>query len=238
MKQNVSRLKIALLQFPGSNCDQDCLTVFSENYQLNLVKVSCKNEALPMVDAVIVPGGFSYGDYLRAGALAAAAPILEPLKDFARGGGAIIGICNGFQILTEAGLLPGVLLPNRDGNFICESINLRVGSGNSGYHRELKEGSTLQIPIAHAEGRYFAEKEQLGRLESKGQILFRYASRVSESAHEAYNPNGSEDNIAGIISEDGRILGMMPHPERATDKLLGGSADGLKVLDAFLASLL
>ena len=237
MNQSAATARIALLQFPGSNCDQDCIDVFSRHYNKELIRVPYTAAALPEVDAVIIPGGFSYGDYLRAGALASAAPVMTSVQNFARAGGAILGICNGFQILTEARLLPGVLLPNQKGDFICKQTHLQVAAGSTGYHRYLQGRAGLNIPIAHAEGRYFADKADLAELAQNGAVLLRYARAKGDLAEPEFNPNGSTDHIAGITSKDGRILGMMPHPERATDRLLGGSDDGLAVLDAFMTSI-
>ena len=218
-------MRVGLVQFPGSNCDFDCLQAFKQRFNIDLVPVWHTEKQLPHVDRVILPGGFSYGDYLRGGALASHSPIMQDVKKFAARGGSIIGICNGFQILTEANLLPGVLLKNSSRKFICRQVELAVGEGSSEYHRRLGK-QTLKIPIAHGEGRYFADEPTLKRLRDKGQVLFRYVP----------NPNGAVDDIAGIVSENGRIMGLMPHPERAADRLIGGSEDGLRVLEAFLAS--
>lgn len=230
-----SEIRVGLIQFPGSNCDADCFHAFQRYLNIKLLPVWHQEPNLPPLDALILPGGFSYGDYLRGGALASHARIMPEIRDFAKKGGAIIGICNGFQILTEMELLPGVLLKNRDGKFICQEVNLKVESGSSVYQKSLA-GKTLQIPIAHGEGRYFVPDNQLRRIQDEGQVVFRYADsegRVDEST----NPNGASGNIAGVVSANGKILGMMPHPERAADRLLGGSDDGLAVLRAFLESI-
>lgn len=227
--------RVALVQFPGSNCDSDCVDAFKRLFDIDLVLVWHQEAALPRVDGLILPGGFSYGDYLRGGALASCSPIMPAIKTFAQKGGSIIGICNGFQILTESHLLPGILLRNAQQSFICKTVNLAVAQGDSGYHRRLK-GRTYQIPIAHGEGRYHIGQEGLKALEDRGQILFQYADAEGKS-HESSNPNGSRAQIAGILSENGRILGMMPHPERASDPLLG-SEDGRWILEAFLATVL
>lgn len=222
-----------MLEFPGSNCDSDCREVFSRYFDIELESVWHQNNELPAgISGVVIPGGFSYGDYLRAGALASHAPIIESLRKFAKAGGKVLGICNGFQILTEIGLLPGALLPNQYGKFLCEQVYLKVESGGSSYQKDMP--STLKMPIAHGEGRYFATKEQLEKLQSEGLIAFRYCNENAQ-LEEAYNPNGSSLSIAGIVSPNGRVLGMMPHPERAVDNLLG-SQDGLAVLKAFIAS--
>ncbi|MFW7378268.1 MAG: phosphoribosylformylglycinamidine synthase subunit PurQ [Oligoflexus sp.] len=229
-----SEIRVGLIQFPGSNCDADCFHAFQRYLNINLLPVWHQEPNLPPLDALILPGGFSYGDYLRGGALASHARIMPEIRDFAKKGGAIIGICNGFQILTEMGLLPGVLLKNRDGKFICQDVDLKVEPGSSVYQRSLA-GQTLRIPIAHGEGRYFVTDDELRRINSEGQVVFRYSAngRVDETT----NPNGSSGNIAGVVSANGKILGMMPHPERAADRLLGGSDDGLAVLRAFVESL-
>ena len=216
-----------MLEFPGSNCDSDCRQVFSRYLDIKLESVWHQNHELPKgIAGVLIPGGFSYGDYLRAGALASHAPIIEALKKFAKAGGKILGICNGFQVLTEIGLLPGALLPNENGKFLCQQVYLKVDSGSSLYQQSASK--PLMMPIAHGEGRYFASQEQLNQLNSEGLVAYRYAhadGRVDEES----NPNGSSASIAGVVSPNGRILGMMPHPERAADDLLG-SSDGLQVL--------
>lgn len=224
-------VNIALVQFLGSNCDADCLDAFQKHFGIGLKTIWHSETKLPKLDAVILPGGFSYGDFLRSGALAAHAPILQEIKTFVKRGGAVLGICNGFQILTESHILPGALLKNDHGKFICDYVSLDTEvDGASGYHERLG-GKKFRIPIAHGEGRYFAEREALKKLNAQGQILFRYAS-------DQPNPNGSLENIAGIVSENGRVLGLMPHPERACDKILGGSDDGLKILECFLEACL
>lgn len=230
-----SSIRVGLIQFPGSNCDADCIHAFQRYLDVSLLPVwHQESELPPSLDALILPGGFSYGDYLRGGALASHARIMPEIKQFASRGGAIIGICNGFQILTEMGLLPGVLLKNRNGQFICQTANLAVGPGPSVYQKQLA-ARVLQVPIAHGEGRYFLAADQLKRVEAEGQVVFRYANEQGEVL-DSVNPNGSSCNIAGLVSGNGKILGMMPHPERATDRLVGGSDDGLAILKAFLES--
>jgi phosphoribosylformylglycinamidine synthase len=218
--------RIGLVQFLGSNCDQDCIDAFARHFNIQLQTIWHTETELPAVDGLILPGGFSYGDFLRSGALAAHTRIMSAVKTFVSRGGAVLGICNGFQVLTEAQILPGVLLPNVGGQFICERVELKLGSGNSGYHRALSDRKIYHIPIAHGDGRYYVQDDTLKKLEDQGQILFRYAQ----------NPNGSSRDIAGIISENGRVLGMMPHPERATESLLGSYDDGIAILSAFLES--
>lgn len=230
----VNRSRIALVQFPGSNCDMDCIDVMRRHFGIELTAVWHTETKLPPVDAVILPGGFSYGDYLRSGALAAHSPLMAEVKSFAGKGGAVLGICNGFQILTESHLLPGALLRNAKRKFICQFVHLAPAAGTSVYHRSLA-GSVIKAPIAHGEGRYFVSPEDLQRLKDQGQIAFRYSDSQGRVLDDA-NPNGSLDSIAGVVSANGRVLGLMPHPERATDSVMGGSADGLKILEAFLAS--
>jgi len=228
------RARIALLQFPGSNCDVDCMDTMARHFGIAVTPVWHSATSLPPVDGVIIPGGFSFGDYLRSGALASHSPVMQAVREFAKMGGAIIGICNGFQILVETQLLPGALLQNVSRKFICQYSSLAVERGDSVYHRAL-DGMTLRMPIAHGEGRYFASNSDLERLTKDGRILFSYADATGLRTIAA-NPNGSARNIAGIVSENGRVMGLMPHPERATDLLMGGSADGLEVWRAFLAS--
>lgn len=221
------KARIALVQFPGSNCDMDCIDAMKRHFGITLQLVWHTESTLPQVDAVILPGGFSYGDYLRSGALASHSPVMASVKNFAGRGGAVMGICNGFQILTESQLLPGALLRNAHRKFVCRYVGLSTVDGTSSYQKTLA-GKTSNVPVAHGEGRYFIDNDGLKRLKDKGQIAFRYND----------NPNGALDDIAGIVSENGRVMGMMPHPERATDDILGGSKDGLGILEAFLASFL
>lgn len=227
--------RVGILQFPGSNCDTDCIGVFKRHFGIDLIKIWHDRAELPDVQGLIIPGGFSYGDYLRGGSLASHSPIMAKVKEFAAAGGSIIGICNGFQILTESHLLPGILLRNAGRKFICKSVSLRVEDGPSLYQKSLR-GRILKAPIAHGEGRYYIDQPSLDRLTARGQIVFRYAS---DSGHvdEGANPNGAVSNIAGICSESGKILGLMPHPERASDKILG-SDDCLPIWQAFLATFL
>ena len=230
------KTRIGLVQFPGSNCDMDCFDAFRRHFSVELQAVWHTERTLPSLDALVLPGGFSFGDYLRSGTLAAHAPIMPAVKSFVEKGGAVIGICNGFQILTESRLLPGALLRNESRSFICKFVNLVPGQGASVYQQQLA-GANLRIPIAHGEGRYYIDQAGLKRLQDQGQIAFMYANENGQVS-QAANPNGSVANIAGIVSENGRVLGMMPHPERATDVLMGGSADGLKILESFLATFL
>ncbi|MEN9833968.1 MAG: hypothetical protein RL011_161 [Pseudomonadota bacterium] len=228
--------RIGLIDFPGSNCDKDCADAFWRHFGIRLQPVWHTERSLPKLDAVLLPGGFSYGDYLRSGALAAHSPIMAEVKSFVAKGGPALGICNGFQILTESHLLPGALLRNNSRKFICKPVDLMAGSGESVYGRSLA-GRRLKMPIAHGEGRYYVDDDGLRRLKDHGQVAFRYVDHSGVPSLEA-NPNGTRDNIAGIVSENGRVLGLMPHPERATDLLIGGSADGLVILESFLSSFM
>jgi phosphoribosylformylglycinamidine synthase len=220
--------KVGLVQFLGSNCDQDCIDAFARNFGIDVKLIWHTETTLPKLDGLILPGGFSYGDFLRSGALAAHTKIMRSVRQFAEQGGAIIGICNGFQILTESQILPGALIRNTSGQFVCETSALILAEGNSGYHRALTTSKSLQIPIAHGEGRYHIGSEGLKRLQDGGQILFKYAN----------NPNGSISDIAGVISGNGRVLGMMPHPERAALNEFNQNSDGIAILRAFLEACL
>jgi phosphoribosylformylglycinamidine synthase len=193
------------------------------------------SEDLAGVDAVLVPGGFAYGDYLRTGALARFSPVMQSVQKFAAAGGLVLGICNGFQILTEAGLLPGALMRNAGLKYICKQVNLRVETTDSSFTNQLSKGDVLQIPIGHMEGNYFCTPDELHRLESEDRIAFRYVTSAGEVTREA-NPNGSLANIAGILNEKRNVLGMMPHPDRSSEKLLG-SADGWKIFASMIEAL-
>jgi phosphoribosylformylglycinamidine synthase len=230
------RARVALVQFPGSNCDMDVVDVFKRHFDLALDLVWHTETALPKTDAVILPGGFSYGDYLRSGALASHSPVMGAVKAFAAKGGPVTGICNGFQILTESQLLPGALLRNHSRQFVCKYVGLTAATGSSAFHSAMR-GRVSRVPIAHGEGRYYIDPAGLERLRGEGQVLCRYVGTDGATGPET-NPNGSVDDIAGIVSANGRVMGMMPHPERATDRLLGGSDDGLPIWKAFLATFL
>lgn len=221
-KPAFGRLRVGVVQFPGSNCDDDCVDVLRRHYEIDAPKIWHQDTTLPKLDALILPGGFSFGDYLRSGALAARSPIMESIKSFAARGGHILGICNGFQILTESGLLPGALLHNKSQKFLCTQTYIRS-----------TKGPALKIPIAHAEGRFWIDEEGLRRLDDLDLVAYRYCTESGRVGAET-NPNGSVANIAGVYSKDKKILGMMPHPERATDILLGGSRDGITVINEFL----
>ena len=227
-------MRFAVLRFPGSNCDQDCLHAVRSIGGAEAEIVWHKESSLGGCDAVILPGGFSYGDYLRCGAIAQFSPILGAVKEFAANGGLVIGICNGFQILCEAGLLPGALVRNRDLHFICEHVNVRVEQPGTRFTRALSTGTVLRIPIAHGEGCYFADDSTLDELESGNRVLLRYCDTHGRVGPDS-NPNGSLANIAGICNVGRNVFGLMPHPERACDPLLG-SADGRGIFESLLAS--
>ncbi len=228
-------MKFGVIVFPGSNCDHDAYHVISKHVGQPVDFIWHRDTNLSAYDAVIIPGGFSYGDYLRAGALARFSPVMASVGEFAARGGFVLGICNGFQILCEAGLLPGALIRNRNLHFICEHIHVRVENSNTPFTNELERGIVLRIPIAHAEGNYVCDDETLSELQREERIIFRYTNERGEVTEEA-NPNGSRDSIAGICSRERNVLGMMPHPERACEDLLG-SADGRDIFRSLAATL-
>ncbi len=219
-------MKVGVVVFPGSNCDHDAWYAVSHNLGQQAEFLWHDSDRVGDVDAVIVPGGFSYGDYLRCGAIAKFSPILKAVKKFAADGGLVAGFCNGFQILTESGLLPGALVRNRGLKFICKPVGLRVETTRTPFTAMAVKGQTLTIPIAHGEGCYVADDRTLDELEAEDRVVFRYAE----------NPNGSKRDIAGICNAGRNVLGMMPHPERAADPLMG-STDGLVVLGSMVQSL-
>lgn len=232
----MSKLKIGIIVFPGSNCDHDAHYAAGTILQQEARLIWHKEGSLGDVDVVILPGGFSYGDYLRCGAIARFSPIMKDVVRFAHAGGVVVGICNGFQILTEAGLLPGVLLRNKSLQFVCTYVNVRVENAETRFTSRCQTGEVLRIPIAHGDGNYFTDDETLKRLEDNRQIVFRYCDEQG-AITSASNPNGSLKNIAGIVNERGNILGMMPHPERAVEKILG-STDGLKIFHSLVDSFI
>ncbi len=217
-------MKFGVVVFPGSNCDHDAYHVVSKHIGQPVDFIWHKETDLSAYDAILIPGGFSYGDYLRAGALARFSPVMNALKDFAAKGKFVFGICNGFQILCEAGLLPGALMRNADLHFICKHVHVRVENGDTPYTSESEKGRVLSLPVAHAEGNYFCDEATLNELEENGQIVFRYCDPDGE-LNASSNPNGALSSIAGICNKEGNVLGMMPHPERACEELLG-SNDG------------
>lgn len=222
-------MRVAVVRFPGSNCEQDALHSLRDDLGIGAEYVWHEETSLRGFDGVIIPGGFSYGDYLRCGAIAARAPIMDAVREFAARGGPVLGPCNGFQILCEAGMLPGALMPNASRKFVCMSVTLRAENRSSPF----TEGCDrlIRLPIAHGEGRYVCDAEQLRRLEGEGRVSFRYVDGRGEATEEA-NLNGSTANIAGVQSERGNVVGLMPHPERATRALLGGT-DGRLILEGF-----
>ncbi len=229
-------MRFAVLEFPGSNCDHDAVHVLRHVLKQDVKEVWHQESKLPAgVDCVMVPGGFSYGDYLRCGAIARFANIMPAVQAHAKRGGMVWGICNGFQVLTEAHLLPGALLRNASLKFLCQDVHLRVERTDSGFSRRGLLGQALRIPIAHGEGNYFAEPEQLKRIEDNGQVLFRYCDPAGNVTDQA-NPNGSLSNIAGVLNEKGNVLGMMPHPERVSEAALGGT-DGKILFESVLDTL-
>ena len=228
-------MRFAVLQFPGSNCDQDCVHVLGNVLGQDADYLWHKEESIGDADAVVVPGGFSYGDYLRTGSIAQFSPVMNAVKAFASAGGLVIGICNGFQILCETGLLPGALVRNRSLQFRCETIFLKIPTADSPFTSEVPEGRLLRVPIAHGEGCYFADDEALAKLRADDQILFQYATETGDLTDEA-NPNGSLLNIAGICNEGRNVCGMMPHPERASENVLGAD-DGRRVVESMLRHL-
>lgn len=228
-------MKAAVVVFPGSNCDTDCFHVLKDVIKAPVQFVWHKESTLPKTDLVVLPGGFSYGDYLRTGAVARFSPAMEAVQKHAAEGRHVIGICNGFQILLEAGLLPGAMLRNTSLSFICKQVWLRTENNQTSFTRKLKSGQTLQIPIAHGEGNYYCDDETLKKLQDKSQIVFRYSSEKG-AVDASFNPNGARDNIAGIINDKGNVLGMMPHPERASEEILSGM-DGKKIWESLLEAI-
>jgi phosphoribosylformylglycinamidine synthase I len=226
-------VKFGIVTFPGSNCDYDAFHAVTDALGEEAVYLWHRQTDLAGADVVVLPGGFSYGDYLRAGAIARFSPIMSEVVAHARRGAPVLAICNGFQIACEAGLLPGALLRNASLSFVAETVRLRVESTDSLFTSEYEHAQLLRIPIAHGEGRYTADEATVERLEGEGQVLFRYVGRDGEPSEES-NPNGSIRSIAGIVSEGGNVLGMMPHPERAVEPLLG-SSDGLALFESLLS---
>ncbi|HBC45879.1 MAG TPA: phosphoribosylformylglycinamidine synthase I [candidate division Zixibacteria bacterium] len=221
-------MKVGVVVFPGSNCDHDAYRAFKLVSGVEPIYLWHGSHDLENSDIVVLPGGFSYGDYLRAGAIARFSPIMKKVFDFAHNGGVVLGICNGFQILTESGLLPGALLRNNGLRFVCKEVILRVETDRPLITADIKPGTLLRMPVAHGEGGYFANHSDITRLETSGRILFRYVDSAGAVTSGA-NPNGSINGIAGIVNEDGNVFGMMPHPERASEAILG-SSDGLALI--------
>lgn len=226
-------MKFGIVTFPGSNCDYDAFHAVTDALGEEAAYIWHRETDLAGADVVVLPGGFSYGDYLRAGAIARFSPVMSAVQAHAKRGGPVLAVCNGFQIACEAGLLPGALLRNASLSFVAEMVRLRVESSDSIFTSGYDAGQVLRIPIAHGEGRYTADADTLDRLEGEGQVAFRYVDRDGATS-EGANPNGSMRSIAGIVSEGGNVLGMMPHPERAVDRLLG-SEDGLALFESLLS---
>jgi phosphoribosylformylglycinamidine synthase subunit PurQ / glutaminase len=218
-------MKVGIVVFPGSNCDHDAWYAVSENLHHQAEFIWHESESLGGVDAVVLPGGFAYGDYLRCGAIAKFSPVMKAVKNFALEGGLVLGICNGFQVLTESGLLPGALVRNTNLRFVCRSLALQVVSTNSPFTHKAIPGQLLKLPVAHGEGCYVADESTLDQLEAEDRVVLRYLE----------NPNGSMRNIAGIVNTERNVMGMMPHPERAADVLVGGT-DGIVILQSMLAA--
>jgi phosphoribosylformylglycinamidine synthase len=227
-------MKFGVIIFPGSNCDQDSYNAAIAATGQQSSMLWHDSHDLQGSDAIIVPGGFAYGDYLRTGAIAKFAPIMQEVKKFAASGGLVIGICNGFQILCEAGLLPGALMRNAGLKYICKFVDLRVENADTPFTNACKQGEVLRIPIGHMEGNYYCDPATLDALKRQNRIVFRYATPEGKITAEA-NPNGSLENIAGICNEGGNVLGMMPHPDRCSEALLG-SADGAKIFRSIVAA--
>lgn len=227
-------MRFGVVVFPASNCDADCYYVIKDVINQEVEYIWHKNAPadLDRFDCIILPGGFSYGDYLRPGAIAKFAAVMEGVVDYAHRGGLVLGICNGFQVLLETGLLPGAMQRNANLKFRCHYTYLRVENNNTPFTRECARGQVLKIPIAHGDGNYYADADTLARLEAGGQVVFRYSTPAGEVTPDA-NPNGSINNIAGICNPEGNVLGMMPHPERCAEEILG-SADGRLIFESIL----
>lgn len=228
----INKPRFGVVVFPGSNCDHDCYYVLKNILNQNVKYLWHKETSIQDVDVVILPGGFSYGDYLRCGAIARFSPIMKAVIEFDKKGGYILGICNGFQILCEAGLLPGALLKNDSLKFICDYVHLKVENLSTGFTSLYQTNQVLEIPIAHGDGNYFADEITIKSLEDNRQVVFRYCKEDGSVTSEA-NPNGSTNNIAGIINDRGNVLGMMPHPERASDEILRYT-DGKKLFESII----
>ena len=227
-------MRFGIVVFPGTWSDVDCYHVLDEVLGQEVNYVWHKDTDLSSYDCVVLPGGFSYGDYLRCGAIARFSPVMEAVVDFAGRGGLVMGICNGFQVLCEAGLLPGALLRNDSLEFRCEWVNLRIDNSKSVFTGNCKSGQRLRVPISHGEGRYYADDATLSKLDEEGRVLFRYCAEDGAVIPEA-NPNGSLNGIAGIMNREGNVLGMMPHPERCCEPVLGGT-DGLYIFESIVGA--
>ena len=232
LKLKMRKINFGIIQFPGSNCEQDCFNVIK-----NILKQNCKYiwhdlNSFRNIDCIIIPGGFSYGDYLRTGAIAAQSKISSKIKNFANQGGTVVGICNGFQILTELKLLPGILLRNKSLNFICKNTFIKVENNETRFTNLYEHNQAIRIPIAHAEGNFYLNKNEIDSIKKNNQIIFTYCDSEGNSTFES-NPNGSILNIAGLSNKNGNVLGLMPHPERASEKILG-NVDGKKLFESII----
>ena len=227
--------KFGVVVFPGSNCDHDTYYVLRKVLDQDVIFLWHKQTSLEDCDVIILPGGFSYGDYLRTGAIARFSPIMNEVIKFANNGGYVFGICNGFQILLEAGVLPGIMVKNESLNFVCKDVYLKIENDKTSYTKGIQDNPVLKIPIAHGDGNYFADQKTMDELESNDQIVFRYCNREGIIEKEA-NPNGSINNIAGIINKSGNVLGMMPHPERCAEDVFGNT-DGMALLQSLLTMI-
>ena len=228
-------MRFGVVVFPGSNCDHDAWYAVRENLGQEAEFIWHDSDRLGNLDAVILPGGFAYGDYLRCGAIAKFSPVMQAVKKFAADGGLVLGICNGFQILVEAGLLPGALVRNTGLKFVCREVRLRTETTGSPFTAAASKGQVLRVPIAHGEGNYYAAPDVLSKLEANRQVIFRYTTPAGEATDES-NPNGAINNIAGLCNEARNVVGLMPHPERACESSLG-SADGLVILESAVQSI-
>jgi len=229
------KLKFGVVIFPGSNCDHDTYHVLKHILNQETVYLWHKDVDLQGCDAIVLPGGFSYGDYIRTGAVAKLSPIMNSVIDFVDRGGIVMGICNGFQILTESGLLPGALIKNQNLKFVCKDVYIKAVNRDSLWSKSL-EKDTLLTPIAHGEGNYFTDAETLAELEKNDQVIFKYASSKGEIS-DVYNPNGSVSNIAGIMNKSGNVFGMMPHPERSSDEALS-KLDGVQIFNSLISNFI
>jgi phosphoribosylformylglycinamidine synthase len=228
-------MKAAVIVFPGSNCDRDVQVALRQSMGSEPLMVWHKDSDFEKVDLIVLPGGFSYGDYLRCGAMAANSPVMKEVVARARKGVAVLGICNGFQVLTETGLLPGVLMRNADLRFVCRDVRVKVETSQSLFTAKYEQGQAIRIPVAHHDGNYFVDDDTLSAMEDRGQVALRYCDAAGEITAEA-NPNGSLRNIAGVYNETKTVLGLMPHPERLADPRMGGS-DGRALFDGLVEAL-
>jgi len=228
-------MKFGVVIFPGSNCEHDCFYAIQTVLGKPVEYIWHQETSVTGFDAILLPGGFAYGDYLRTGALAKFSPVMNAVADFAKKGGLVFGICNGFQILTEAGLLPGALLRNVGLKYLCKFEHLRTETADTAFTNRMTKGQLLRIPIGHGDGNFFAEPETLRRIEGNGQVVFRYADGAGQITPEA-NPNGSLNNIAGIVNEQRNVLGMMPHPDRSSEAILG-STEGKLIFESMVQAL-